>query len=183
MDKVKIALTVLSILIIVVPLAIVVYEYRNNVDGLVIPPEIQSLENGGNSNSTGSISAQPQFQPPQLVSQQYNSQTGAFAVSFNFTNPLSNSVSIDSLSAEVVSSDGAALGNISLDQPIQITPGETSNINVSGLLDQNAISQLEAQNPGLSGINISLANLNVNVAGISVHMNQVSDAGQIQLPG
>ncbi len=50
MDKVKIALTVLSILIIVVPLAIVAYEYRNNVDALVVPPEIQSLENGGNSN-------------------------------------------------------------------------------------------------------------------------------------
>ena len=42
MDKVKIALTVLSILIIVVPLAIVVYEYRNNVDGLVIPPKFRA---------------------------------------------------------------------------------------------------------------------------------------------
>ncbi len=133
--------------------------------------------------STGSISEQPQFQAPQLESQQYNAQTGAFAVSFNFTNPLTNPVSIDSLSAEVVSADDAALGNISLDQPIQITPGETSTINVSGMLDQNAISQFEAQNPGVSGINISLANLNINVAGINVHMDQVSDAGQIQLPG
>ena len=56
-------------------------------------------------------------------------------------------------------------------------------INVSGILNQAAISQFEAQNPGVNGINISLANLNVDVAGVNVHMDQVNDVGQLQLPG
>ena len=181
MDKVKIALTMLSILIVIGPLAGVAYVYRDNLLGLVIPPQVKSLVSGG--NSAGSQS-QPQFQTPQLVGQpQYNAQTGAVTVSFNFTNPLTNQISIDQLSAEVISEDGVSLGNISINQQIQMTPGETSTINVSGILNQNAISQFEAQNPGVSGINISLANLNVDVAGVNVHMDQVNNVGQLQLPG
>jgi hypothetical protein len=182
MDKVKIALTVLSILIVIGPLAGAAFVYRDNLVGLVVPPQVKSLVSGG--DSTGSQS-QPQFQPPQLVGQpQYNAQTGAFTVSFNFTNPLTNEVSIDKLSAEVQSEEGGvSLGNISINQPLQITPGETSIINVSGVLSQAAISQFEAQNPGVNGINISLANLNVDVAGVTVHMDQVNNVGQLQLLG
>ena len=176
MDKVKIALTVLSIVIIVGPIAGVVFAYRDNLLGLVVPPQVKSLMSG---NSTGS-----QFQPPTPVGEpQYNPETGAFTLSFNFTNPLTNQVSIDKLSAEVTSEDGVSLGNISISQPIQITPGETSTINVSGNLNQQAISQLEAQNPGVNGINVSLENLNVDVAGITVHMDQVNNVGQLQLSG
>jgi hypothetical protein len=181
MDKVKIALTILSMVIIIGPLAGLAYVYRDNLLALVVPPQIKSLVNGG--DPTGSQS-QPEFQPPQLVGQpQYNAQTGAFTVSFNFTNPLTNQISIDQLSAEVQSEGGASLGNISINQPIQMTPGETSIINVSGILNQNAISQFEAQNPGVNSINISLTNLNADVAGITVHMNQVNNVGQLQLPG
>ncbi|MGD0996293.1 MAG: hypothetical protein ABR909_12315 [Candidatus Bathyarchaeia archaeon] len=182
MDKVKIALTILSILIVIGPLAGITYAYRDNLLGLVVPPQIKSLVSGG--NSTGSQS-QPQFQTPQIVGQpQYNAQTGAFALSFNFTNPLTNGISIDNLSAEITSADySVSLGNISLSQPINIASGETSIINISGILNQNAISQLEAQNPGVNSINISLENLNVEVAGITVHMDQVNDVGQLQLPG
>ena len=79
--------------------------------------------------------------------------------------------------------DGVSLGNISISQPIQIAPGETSTINVSGVLNQATISQFEAQNPGVNGINISLENLNVDVAGVNVHMDQVNNVGQLQLPG
>ena len=182
MDKVKIALTILSILIVIGPLAGITYTYRDNLLGLVVPPQIKSLVSGG--NSTGSQS-QPQFQTPQIVGQpQYNAQTGAFALSFNFTNPLTNGISIDNLSAEITSADySVSLGNISLSQPINIASGETSIINISGILSPQAISQLEAQNPGVNGINISLENLNVEIAGITVHMDQVNDVGQLQLPG
>jgi hypothetical protein len=186
MDKVKLALTVLSMLIVIGPLAGIAYVYRDNLLGLVVPPQIKSLVSGVDStvDSTGSQS-QPAFQPPQIVGQpQYNAQTGAVTVSFNFTNPLTNEVSIDNLSAEVQSEeDGVSLGNISLNQPIQIASGETSTINVSGVLNPAAISQFEAQNPGVNGINISLENLTADVAGVTVHVDQVNNVGQLQLPG
>ncbi|MGD0645344.1 MAG: hypothetical protein ABSA75_10605 [Candidatus Bathyarchaeia archaeon] len=177
MNKVKIALTILSIAIVIGPLIGVAYVYRDNLLGLVVPPQVKSLMSG---DSTGS-----NLQMPTLVGEpQYNAQTGALTVSFNFTNSLTNRVSIDKLSADVQSEeDGISLGNISLSQPIQITSGETSTINVSGLLNQAAISQFEAQNPGVNGINISLENVNADVAGINVHMNQVNNVGQLQLQG
>ena len=64
MDKVKIALTVLSILIVIGPLVGVAYVYRDNLLGLVVPPQIKNMVNGG--DSTGAQS-QPEFQTPQLV--------------------------------------------------------------------------------------------------------------------
>ena len=183
MDKVKIALTILSIAIVVGPLIGIAFVYRDNLLGLVVPPQVKSMINSGDSNGSQSVGSQ--FQMPTLVGDpQYNAQTGAVAVSFNFTDPLSNSVSIDNLSAEVQSgTGGASLGDISLCQPIQIASGETSTITVSGVLNQAAISQFEAQNPGVTSLNISLANLNANVAGVTVHMDQVNNAGQLQLPG
>ena len=63
MDKVKIALTMLSILIVIGPLAGVAYVYRDNLLGLVVPPQIKSLVSGG--DSTGSQS-QPSFNRPKL---------------------------------------------------------------------------------------------------------------------
>ncbi len=176
MDRVKLALTILSIAIVIGPLAGLAYVYRDNLLGLVVPPQVKSLVNGDSSGS--------QFQMPTPVGEpQYNAQTGGVTFSFNFTNPLTNEVSIDKLSAEVQSEDGVCLGNISLSQPIQIASGETCTVNVLGVLNQAAISQCEAQNPGANGINISLANLNADVAGVTVHMDQVNNAGQLQLPG
>ncbi|MGA3060393.1 MAG: hypothetical protein ABSD92_08490 [Candidatus Bathyarchaeia archaeon] len=175
MDKVKIALTLLSILIVVGPLVGAAVVYRSNLAGLVIPPQVKNLTSG---NSTAS-----QFQTPTLVGQpQYNAQTGVYTASFNFTNPLTTGISIDKLSADVKSTDGASLGNISISQPLQISSGETSIIGVSGVLNQAAISQFEAQNPGVNSMNISLANLNVDVAGVTVHMDQINNALQLPLP-
>jgi len=183
MSKVKIALTALSILIVIAPLAGAAFFYRDNLLGLVVPPQLKTLVNGGDPKGSQS---QPLFQTPQPTGQpQYNAQTGVLTISFKFTNPLANQVSINNLTAEVQSEGegGFSLGNIALNQPIQIAPGETSVINVSGILNQNAISQLEAQNPGVNGVNISLENLNVNVAGINVCVDQINNVGQLQLHG
>ncbi|MCL4430281.1 MAG: hypothetical protein M1167_05970, partial [Chloroflexi bacterium] len=47
MDKVKAALTVLTVAIVVAPLLGVVYIYRDNLLGLVLPPQINDAKNGG----------------------------------------------------------------------------------------------------------------------------------------
>jgi hypothetical protein len=176
MDKVKIALTVLSIVIIVGPIASVVFAYRDNLLGLVVPPEVNSLVNG---NFTGS-----QFQPPMPVGEpQYNPETRTFTFPFNFTNPLKNEISIDQLSAKVKCKDNnALLGNISINEPIKIGPGETAIINATGSLSQDAINQLKAQYSGSSNINVAFENLDVVVGGVKVHLDEL-DAGSIPLPG
>ncbi len=57
MDKVKVALTVLSIMIIIVPILVEVYVYKDNLEGLVFPPQIQNLMNGNNGNNNNGATA------------------------------------------------------------------------------------------------------------------------------
>jgi hypothetical protein len=176
MDKVKIALTVLSIVIIVGPIAGVVVAYRDNLLGLVVPPEVNSLVNGNFTES--------QFQPPMPVGEpQYNPETRTFTFPFNFTNPLKNEISIDQLSAEVkCKENNVTLGTVSINEPIKISPGETAIINATGVWTQEAINQLKAQYSGSSDINVAFENVNVVVGGIKVHLDEL-DAGSIPLPG
>ena len=178
MDKVRIALTVLSIAIIVGPIAGVVFIYRDNLLGLVVPPEVNGLVNGNFTES--------QFQPPMPVGEpQYNPETRTFTFSFKFTNPLQNEISINELSAEVkCKTHNVFLGNVSLDGPLKIGPGESAVINASGSWTQEALNHFKAQHSGPedNDINVAFENLNIDLAGIKVQMDEVADAGWVPLP-
>jgi len=185
-DRVKFALTILSIMIIVVPLVVEVYVYKDNLEGLVLPPQIKDLMNGGNNGNSGSFtnpqssasSSLPNFQMPQPVGQpQYDPATGAFSYPFNFTNPLSTQLSLTQLSAQVVTEDGTPIGNISIPQTISIAPGANAIIAVVGNLNTEEVNQLAAQYQS-GNLNIALNNVNVVVGGVSIHMDHI-DAGSI----
>src|SRR5271157_1059055 len=98
MNKTKIALTILSIAIVIGPLLGVVFVYRDNLMGLVLPPETSNALNLGNLANLGSNNSQPNFQLFTPTSEPtYNQTTGAFTYPFNFTNPTSNTISLDQL--------------------------------------------------------------------------------------
>ena len=85
MDKVHLALTVISIAIIVCPIVGVVYAYRGNLAGLVLPPELTSLASGNYSAS--------RFQPPLPEGQpKYDPVAKKFTFSFNL--PLLSAIPI-----------------------------------------------------------------------------------------
>lgn len=183
----KIALTVLSILIILVPLAVEVYDYRDNLLGLILPPALKSVVNGdlGSGAQTSSEASEAinnfQIPQPQAGQLQYNPTTGAFSFPFNFTNPLNTDLSFNQLSAEVTTEDGQPLGNVSVPQTINIEPGENAMVVAQGFLSQSAINQIVGNytSGNLSTLNIALSNVNVDVGGVMVHIDHI-DAGQIQ---
>ena len=192
MNIVKIALTLLTIAITVGPLVYVVFIYRDNLVGLVLPPQFANLgQNLGQNMSNGNLSSSQfnitgsDFQMPQLVSApQYNPDTGEFNLSLNVTNPLTNELSIDQLSVQIQSKDNNALvGNISIPQPINIQPGESSIINVTGIMPQDMFNQISGQNTGNIDVNNTiLKNLNVVVGGIKIHFDEI-DPSSIQSLG
>ena len=196
MNTVKIALTLLTIAITVGPLVYVVFIYRDNLVGLALPPQFANLvQNLGQNISDGNSSGNPSssqlnitgsnFQMPKLVSNpQYNPDTGEFSLSVNVTNPLTNELSIDQLSVQIQSKDNNALvGNISIPQPINIQPGESSIINVTGIMPQDMFNQISGQNTGNIDVNnIILKNLNVVVGGIKIHFDEI-DPSSIQSLG
>jgi hypothetical protein len=188
MDKVKVALTLLSIAIVVGPLGFMVYEYRDNLLGIFIPPEFQSLLGGSGSNSQQSSSTSniakslSNFQMPQAIgSPAYNTTTGAFNYPFNFTNPFDFPVALNQFSAEVVGPNNETLGNVAI-QPINIGAGQNAVINVAGNLSQSAVNQLESEFQS-GNLNVSLKNVTVNVAGITVNIPSLSNIGSLTNTG
>ena len=178
MEKLKIALTLLSIAIVIGPLAGMALIYRDNLAGLVVPPEIINIANGQIENVTAS-----NFVSPSLAGEpQYNPDTGALNVAFNFTNPLTNQISVDQFSADIKSKDNnALLGNISLVEPINIAPGENGIIDVAGNLSPELINQIQTQYQDNGKVNIIIENINAEVAGVQIHLESF-DVGSIQLP-
>ena len=178
MDKVHLALTILSIAIIVGPIVGVVYAYRGNLAGLVLSPELKSLASGNYSAS--------RFQPPIPVGQPtYDPVTNTFTFSFKFTNPLQNTISVENISANVICKDHRDfLAHVSINQPMTITPGETVTIDASGCWTQAALDHFKTYHcgPEDDDINVAFQNLNVNLAGIQVRMDELADAGWVPLP-
>jgi len=176
MNKLKIALTLLSIIIVVGPLVGVLISYRDNLVGLVVPPEMKNL---GSDVEKGNFASSNLQLATFAAEPQYNQETAAFSYPINFTNPLTSEISVDQMSAEIKFKDSnAILGNISIAQPIQIAPGESAIINATGTLDPAAVNQLKAQN--FSNINnIVLENVNIVVGGVQMHFDQI-DVGTIQ---
>lgn len=182
MDKVKVGLAVLSIMIIIAPILVEVYVYKDNLEGLVLPPQIQNLMNGNNNGATSETQSEltslPNFQMPQPVGDpQYNPTTGAFSFPFNFTNPLSAQLTVNELSAQVATEDGIPIGNVSIPQIINLAPGENAIITAVGNLDPAVVNQLTAQYQS-GTLNIALNNVNIDLGGIHIHLDHV-DAGSI----
>lgn len=190
MNKVKILLTLLTIAITVTPIVVEVLIYRDNLLGLIIPLEITDLINGdGNSsNSIGNNNVvdkllNSQFEVPELVGDpQYDPETRTLSATFSFTNPLKTPISIDRVSSGIVShDDGFFIGNMTIDEPIRLDPGQTADITITSILSDDAIDYLKDKAEDQDSINVDLIDLNVDLAGIQVHLDK-QNIGDISIP-
>lgn len=190
MNKVKIFLTLLTIAIIVTPIVVEVLLYHDNFLGLVIPTEISDLITGddSNSNSVGNGNVfdrllNSQFELPQLTGEpKYNPETRTLLATFSFTNPLQTPISIDRLSSGIVShNDGFFIGNLTIDKPIRLDPGQTADIPTATLLSNDALSYLKNKSENQGSINLDLVDLNVDLAGIQVQLDK-QNVGDIPIP-
>lgn len=181
MNKVKIFLVMLTIAITVLPIAVEIIVYRDNLLGLIVPPEIASMVNGGGSSNNSLINSE--FTLPQPVGEpQYNPETKTVSFTFNFTNPLNTPVTVNKLEAGIAShDDDVFLGNVSVSEPLTLAPGQTVDITVLGVLSDDAINYFKTHSKDQSSINIDITNLNVDVAGVKVHVDK-QNIGHIPIP-
>jgi ABC-type uncharacterized transport system ATPase component len=70
------------------------------------------------------------------------------------------------------------VGDISIPQPINIQPGESAVINITGVIPQELYNQISGQNNGgkIDINNILLKNLDITVGGIKLHFDQIDQA-------
>ena len=171
MQALGIALTLISIVIIVGPIVGVVMVYQNNLLGLVAPPEVQAIitqtldeVRAGNPNSPSSGSIMPQY-----VSSMYDLATRTLTATFTMTNPLDIDISINDVSADVqCHSHSFQLGHAALSNPFQLNPGETATFGVVFTWTQTAEEHFHTEHAGQTSINVDLVNLSVDVSGLSI---------------
>jgi hypothetical protein len=188
MNKVKVCLTILTIAIMVTPLVVELVLYKDNLMGLIIPPELINMMNGGGGNNGGGVTdnnsfINSDFQMPQQVGEpQYDPSTKTVSFTFNFTDPLDTPVTVDTFQAGIVShDDGVFLGNITIGEPISLVPGQTVDITALGILSDDAINYFKTHAQSQEPINIDLTNLNIDVGGITVQLDK-QNIGEITIP-
>jgi hypothetical protein len=173
--KLKLALSVISILIIAVPLSTLAVLSSGNFMDTVVTPSIKDAFSSG-------LSSQTQLYP-QATDANYYAQNSTVSFTFTFTNPLNINLKVYSITSNVTSTDDKWIAYITLDNPTDILPHQTAELKVSGTLQTGVTDYLTQQVAGgASSLDLVFENLDVSVGGLTVHRWQV-DAGSLPLGG
>jgi hypothetical protein len=173
MNKVKLLLSILTIVIVVVPLVGALLANQGNLMGLIVPPEandiIDTLSSGGSSDT-------PMLEP--VGEPQYDVAARTVTMTFNFTNPLPINVTINSMSGNVECvAHGFPLGNVSLANPVSVAKGETKPLTLLGTWTEEAIPHFQNKHAGEEMVDARLVGFTVDVQGLQIQMDQ-----NIQVP-
>jgi hypothetical protein len=209
MDKVRLVLVLLTIGLAVGPLAGVAVVYRNNLLGLVVPPEIGNghFSNlvAGNSpygnlpglfagnapngtigqgpNSVNGSLGGGSSGPLQFVSMQADNASRSYSMTFNFTNPLNFDMTLSSMSANVEDAqDGYPLGPVSLSSPVHLAAGETSLITVNGTWTKEAADHLATVHAGARTFDVNLVGMQVDMNGVNLQLNNQITIPNVPIP-
>jgi hypothetical protein len=185
MQVIGVLLLLLSVGLVVAPVGAVVYIYKDDLTGLVVPPEIKGAINGdacfilndnmasidgyGDGNDPSAVFNN--FVTPTFVDANVDKNTNTFSFRVNVTNPLNYDLTLNELSTEVQSIQGETLASVTLPHPFTIVSGESTIVQVDGTWTQ-AGDTFITDHWYDSSITIALANIFVDVNGIQVERNQ-----------
>ena len=181
MQVVGVLLLLISVGLIVAPVGAVVYTYRDDLTGLVVPPEIQNAMNGdasfilnddvlsidgyGDGNDPNTVLNN--FVTPTFVDAQIDQTKNTFTVRVNVTNPLNYDLTLNEMSTDVQSIEGQRLASVSIGQPIVMPGGKSTIIQVDGMWTQEGDTFIT--NHWFDAcVTIALANIVVDVNGVQV---------------
>jgi hypothetical protein len=173
MDKLRFSLLLLSIAIIVFPLAATVALYSGNFVELVLPVELQNLLSGNYSEF---------FTPPTLQSvSEFDLAQQTVTFTFSFTNPLPNPITMKNITSFVECAEHTfTLGNLVLPQSVIIEAHQTANIEATYHFTPEGILHILAAHLGQNDLGIVFADLDVELAGATIHVDKAV-AGSIPL--
>jgi len=185
MDKVRLALVLITIAITVGPILGIVLAYRDNLPGLVVPPELDQIMNdldndfanptqpGGSGNDIF-----PQPLSPEDI--QYDPASRTFTFTTSFKNPLP--LDLNSMSGNLECDEHRfALGTISLKSPSKIKAGETVTASFTGQWSETALNHFEAEHAGEQSIAGSLVDATINAGGMTVQLSDRISLGEIPI--
>ncbi|MDR2700328.1 MAG: hypothetical protein LBC12_05940 [Nitrososphaerota archaeon] len=184
MSKVKLFLTMISILIVVIPITVQVIIYRDNPVDLILPPTFAALLNGGTDDlSTVDVVdfAGMSFSLPFLSEEPVFFQNNTIKLIYTFTNPLDGKITITTMDAKMVCTDHKFKLGDTFIEPATLEPKQTINFNVYCILSTTAIEHIATHHQGQDSINTEFENFSVDLTDIKIIMPH-RKLGSIQIP-
>ena len=193
MVPVGIILLLITVGSVVAPVGAVVLIYRDDLTQLVITPEIKQILNGNlsfllnseyinsqNQTTDETIDFVAEIVTPTFVNSTFDYATGTFTVTLSVTDGFKYDLSLNSLSADVVSAkDNFDLASVSLSSPATITSGKTSMITVNGALSANVENYFYTNYATANSIDVNLVNFKIDVNGITYQPSEPISVGNI----
>jgi hypothetical protein len=164
-------LTAITIAINVLPIAGVLLMNQNNLIGLVIPPEIDTVLNDvvvqeeQLGESLGAVN---------FVGSNYDAASRKATLTFEMTNPLQFDLVIDSMSADVRCDEhDFPLGYAVTNNPVDVAGGETATVVLEATLAREAMVHLLTEHAGAQEIDVELTGISVNLNGIAIQTGEI----------
>ncbi len=181
MQLVGVLLLIISVSLVAAPVGAVVYTYRDDLTGLVVPPEIQNAMSGdasfilnddvlgidgyGDGNDPNTVLNN--FVTPTLVDAQIDQSQNTFTLRINVTNPLNYDLTLNKMSTDVQSIEGQTLATVNIGQSVIMPAGQSSIIKVDGIWTEEGDAFIT--NHWYDALkDIALANIVVDVNGVQV---------------
>lgn len=183
MQVVGVLLVILSVSLVAAPVGAVVVIYRDDLTGLVFPPEIKGVLSGDSSfilnddfKGVEGYSDDPNevlsnLVAPTFVDAQVDENTHTFTVRVNMTDPLSYDLTLNEFSTDVQNIQGQTLASVNVAHPYTIMSGESTIISVQGSWTQ-AGEAFIADHYNDPSVTIALANIVVDVNGVRVERSE-----------
>lgn len=178
MDKIRLILTVITIVIVVVPLVGTFLANQGNLLGLIVPPEMNDLADDLIGGEDG-----PGLEPPTMVGEpRYDPVSRTFSVSFQYKNSFPLDMIIKSLTGNIECVEHHfPLGTANLSEPVSIDAGETGTLTVVGAWTDDAINHFRDFHGDEILVGVVLADFAVDISGIQIGMDE-GQMGQMQVP-
>ena len=196
MDKVRLALVLITIVITVGPFLCVLIVYRNNLPGLIIPPQMNQLINditGNNQSQSGQSGNQTsditslidslisgdgpmsgdisQIIPePPII--HYDPITRTFSATFEMNNTWSFNMTVKSINGTVeCDTHHFLIGPVNLKEPVTLKAGEISTVTIAGQWSEEGVNHLEIYHTEQQSVNCSLVNAVISATTMGITVN------------
>ena len=171
MDKVRMILTAITIAINLVPIAGVLLMNQNDLLGLVVPPEINTVIN---EVAATQEQLRESLATATFVDSHYDAESRTVTLTYEVTNPMPFDLAVNSMSADVrCDAHDFPLGHAIINDPVDIRAGETGAIDLSGTWTQDALNHLLTAHNGAQKIDVEFTGISFDVNGISIQTEEI----------
>ena len=162
MQALGILLVLINVASLVGPVVGVAVVYQNNLNALVIPPELSQV-----LNSTVAIGGQTDL--AQVVNVQVDNNSRTLTLTVSVTNPVNYTLSLNSFSGTVeCSMHNFVMGYLSLVTPVSLPASQSTNVDFVCTWTAAAEDHFRTAHAGASTIDLNLEGLVVDVNGVNV---------------